>query len=81
MKTAIGLIGLGLVAGVAPTGIAGISHAAPVLAGTAGALLSLIVCCLVGAVASRRAAAAPPSLAPRRQRNPIASPESTPRSI
>jgi len=82
MRTAIGLIGLGLICGVAPTGVAGISHAGLVLAGTAAALLSLIACCLVGAVAARRAAIAPPPSASRRLRpHPIASPESASRSI
>lgn len=81
MRTAIGLIGLGLIGGVLPTGIAGISHAGLVLAGTAGALFSLIAGCLVGAVAARRAVMAPPSMAPRRPRHPIASPESASRSI
>jgi len=81
MRTAIGLIGLGLIGGVVPTGINGISHAGLVLAGTAGALLSLIACCLASAVASRRAATAPPPSAPRRHLHSIASPESAPRSI
>jgi len=81
MRTAIGLIGLCLIGGVVPTGIAGISHAGVVVGGTAGALLSLIVCCLVGAVAARRAAIAPQPLAPRRRQHSIASPESAPRSI
>jgi len=78
MRVGIGLIALGLVGGVLPTGLAGIANAGQVLMGTAGALFSLIVCCLAGAVAARRALA-PPAL--RRQRNPIASPQSAPRSI
>ncbi len=52
MRTAIGLIVLGLVGGVLPTGLAGSAHAAQVLAGTVGALLSLLVSCV--AVAARR---------------------------
>jgi tellurite resistance protein TehA-like permease len=80
MRTAIGLIGLGLVGGVVPTGLPGFAHAAQVLAGTAGALLSLVVCCLAGAVAARRAASSSVR-APRRQRSPITSRQSVPRSI
>jgi hypothetical protein len=55
MRVAIGLIALGLVGGVVPTGLPGISHAVQVLAGTACALLSLVLFCLAGAVASRSA--------------------------
>ena len=80
MRVAIGLIGLGLVGGVLPTGVAGIAHVGPVLAGTAGALISLIGCCLAGAAAARAAGIVPPR-APRRQRTPITSPRSAPRSI
>ena len=81
MRVAIGLIVLGLVGGVAPTGLAGIAHAGQVLAGTAGALLFLIICCLAGAVTARISAPtiAPP--VPRRSRSPMASPRSAPRSI
>ena len=54
MRTAIGLIGLGLIGGVVPTGLQGITYALPVLAGTAGALTALVICCLASAVAIRR---------------------------
>jgi hypothetical protein len=54
MRTAIGLIGLGLIGGVVPTGLQGITYALPVLAGTAGALSALVICCLASAVAARR---------------------------
>ena len=54
MRTAIGLIGLGLIGGVVPTGFQGITYALPVLAGTAGALTALMICCLASAVATRR---------------------------
>ena len=54
MRTAIGLIGLGLIGGVVPTGLQGITYALPVLAGTAGALTALVICCLASAVATRR---------------------------
>jgi hypothetical protein len=55
-RTAIGLIGLGLIGGVVPTGLQGITYALPVLAGTAGALTALVICCLASAVATRRQA-------------------------
>ena len=54
MRTAIGLIGLGLIGGVVPTGLQGITYALQVLAGTAGALTALVICCLASAVATRR---------------------------
>ena len=54
MRTAIGLIGLGLIGGFVPTGLQGITYALPVLAGTAGALTALVICCLASAVATRR---------------------------
>jgi hypothetical protein len=54
MRTAIGLIGLGLIGGVVPTGLQGSTYALPVLAGTAGALTALVICCLASAVATRR---------------------------
>jgi len=81
MRVAIGLIALGLVGGVAPTGLAGIAHAGQVLAGTAGALLFLIICCLAGAVTARIAAPTIAPLVPRRPRTSIASPQSASRSI
>ena len=54
MRTAIGLIGLGLIGGVVPTGLQGITYALPVLAGTAGTLTALVIFCLASAVATRR---------------------------
>jgi hypothetical protein len=54
MRTAIGLIGLGLIGGVVPTGLQGLTYALQVLAGTAGALTALVICCLASAVAIRR---------------------------
>jgi hypothetical protein len=54
MRTAIGLIGLGLVGGIVPTGLQGITYALQVLAGTAGALTALVICCLASGVATRR---------------------------
>jgi hypothetical protein len=50
MRAVVGLVVLGLVGGVVPTGLSGFAHAGQVLAGTVGALLSLAVCCVVGAV-------------------------------
>jgi hypothetical protein len=81
MRVAIGLIGLSLIGGVVPTGFAGITHAAQVLAGTAGALLSLLLCCLAGAVAARRAAPTVVRVTSRRPHASIASSHSVPRSI
>jgi hypothetical protein len=81
MRTAIGLIVLGLISGVAPTGLASIGHAALVLSGTAGALLSLLICCLVGATAARRAGPKIVPLTPRRRRLPLPTPQSAPRAI
>ena len=54
MRTAIGLIGLGLIGGVVPSGLQGITYALPVLAGTAGALTALVIGCLASAVATRQ---------------------------
>jgi hypothetical protein len=54
MRTAIGLIGLGLIGGVVPTGLQGITYALPVFAGTAGALTALVICCLATGGATRR---------------------------
>jgi len=54
MRTAIGLIGLGLIGGVVPSGLQGITYALPVLAGTAGALTALVICGLASAVSTRR---------------------------
>jgi hypothetical protein len=82
MRTVISLLGLGLVAGVVPTGLLGIAQAALVLLGTAGALLCLLVCCLAGPIAVRWAGPAlRPAAALRRQPSPIVSPQSASRSI
>jgi hypothetical protein len=81
MRVAIGLIGLSLIGGVVPTGFAGITHAAQVLAGTAGALLALLLFCLGGATAARRAAPTVVRVTPRRPHPSIASSQSVPRSI
>src|SRR5499425_3696601 len=81
MRTAIGLVGLGIVAGVVPAGLAGIAQAGQVLLGTAGALVCLLVCCLAGPIAARRAAPARrPRPAPR-QPSPIVSRHSASRTI
>jgi hypothetical protein len=81
MRAAIGLIGLGLIGGVGPTGFALIGDAALVLAGTVGALLSLFVCCLAGAAAARRARPRVVTPLLRRHRHPLAPPQSAPRTI
>ena len=80
MRTAIGLIVLGLVGGVAPTGLSGFTHAAQVLAGTAGALVSLVLCCL-GAGAAVRALSAWALSAPRVHPRPVVVTRSAPRTI
>jgi hypothetical protein len=54
MKTAIGLIGLGVAGGVVPTGLAGIAQAGAVIGGTAAALALLVTVCLAAAVLTRR---------------------------
>jgi hypothetical protein len=82
MRTVIGLLGLGMVAGVVPTGLLGAVQAGLVLLGTVGALICLLVCCLAGPIAVRWAAPARrPAAAPRRQPSPIVSPQSASRSI
>jgi hypothetical protein len=82
MRTVLGLLGLGLVAGVVPTGLVGIAQAGQVLLGTVGALLCLLVCCLVVPIAARWAAPAlRPTTARRRQPSQIVSPQSASRSI
>ena len=55
MKTAIGLIGLGVLGGTIPTGLAGIAHAGAVVGGTAAALALLVGVCLAAPVLARRA--------------------------
>ena len=81
MRAAIGLVGLSLLGGVAPTGLAGISHAAPVLVGTAGALLLLVAGCLAGASLTRRRARPAASVAPRIPLGRVASAHSASRII
>jgi hypothetical protein len=81
MRVAIGLIGLSLVGGVVPTGFAGITYALQVLAGTAGALLSLLLVCVASAAAARRAAPAVVRVTSRRPHGSIASSQSVPRII
>jgi len=78
MRVTFGLIALGVIGGLVPTGFLGVTQAAQVLAGTAGALLTLIVCCLAGAAARRAASSA--MAAPRLQRSRIATTQSASRS-
>lgn len=54
MRTAIGLIGLGVAGGVVPTGLAGIAHAGAVVGGAAAALALLVTVCLAAPVFTRR---------------------------
>jgi hypothetical protein len=56
MRTVVSLVLLGLAGGVLPTGLAEFAHVGQVLAGTVGALLSLAVCCVAGAVSDRHRA-------------------------
>ena len=80
MRAAIGLVGLSLLGGIAPTGLSGIPYAAPVLAGTAGALVMLAAGCLAASLARRRARPAA-SVAPRIPLGHVASAHSTSRII
>jgi hypothetical protein len=54
MRTAIGLISLGVAGGVVPTGLAGIAHVGAVVGGTAAALALLVTVCLAAPVLIRR---------------------------
>jgi hypothetical protein len=54
MRTAIGLIGLGVAGGVVPTGLAGIAHVGAVVGGTVAALALLVTVCLAAPVVTRR---------------------------
>jgi hypothetical protein len=82
MRIVISLLGLGLIAGVVPTGVLGTAQAGLVLLGTAGALICLLICCLAGPIAVRWAAPALRLAAtPQRQQSPIVSPQSASRSI
>jgi hypothetical protein len=62
MRTAIGLIGLGVVGGIVPTGLPGIPYALLVLAATLAAMLLLVAGCVVGATLARRS---PPPVSSR----------------
>jgi len=78
VRTAIGLIVLGLVAGVVPTGFGGIQYAAVIVACTFGALFSLLAACLIASLVRFSKPAAPaPQLAFRR----AASTSTAPRTI
>jgi hypothetical protein len=57
MRTAIGLIGLGVAGGILPTGMAGIAHVAPVIGGAAAALALLVGMCLAAPAFRRRLSA------------------------
>ena len=63
VRAAIGLIGLGVVGGVAPTGIAGMPYVALVLGSAGGSLLLLIALCIAGAHLGRPSS---PTATPRR---------------
>jgi hypothetical protein len=55
MRTAISLIGLGIVGGLLPAGPWGVEHLAPVLGGAACALGLLVAACLVAPGLAARA--------------------------
>ena len=75
VRAAIGLIGLGVVGGVVPTGLAGMPYAALVLASASGSLVLLFVGCIVGANLARPSSpAAPPRRFPLRHATPTGSP-------
>jgi hypothetical protein len=82
MRVGIGLLGLGLLGGLAPTGLPGIAYAAPVLAGVVGALVLLVSGCVaVASFRPRRVRRArrrsPVSATPRRALNRVASPSAS----
>jgi hypothetical protein len=59
MRTAIGLIGLGVAGGILPTGTAGIAHVAPVVGGAVAALTLLVGACLAAPALWRRVNSTP----------------------
>jgi hypothetical protein len=74
VRAAVGLIGLGVVGGVAPTGIAGMPYMALALGGAGGSLLLLIALCIVGAHLTRPSSpTAPPRRLPLRHAAPTGS--------
>lgn len=79
MRTAIGLIVLGVGGGVLPTGLAGIPYAALIVACTFGALLLLLAACVIGASLARVSSAAGP--APQLAFRRAASTSTAPRTI
>lgn len=54
MRTALGLLGLGVAGGIGPVGIAGIPYLTPLLLGAVGAFLILLTLGLVASALSRR---------------------------
>jgi hypothetical protein len=74
VRAAIGLIGLGVVGGVVPTGLAGMPYAALALGSAGGSLLLLIALCIVGARLARPSSpTAPPRRLPLRHAAPTGS--------
>jgi len=73
MRTALGLIGLGVAGGVLPTGAAGLAHVAPVVGGAVAALALLVGACLAAPALRRRrrAAALPKPVAPLGPLRPV----------
>lgn len=54
MRTAIGLISLGVAGGIVPAGLDGFAHAGIVVGGTAAALALLVGVCLAAPALARR---------------------------
>jgi hypothetical protein len=79
LRAAIGLVGLGVVAGVVPTGAAGLPYVALALGGASGSLVLLISLCIAGARLARPSSpTAPPRRLPLRHATPTGS---APRSM
>lgn len=79
MRTAIGLIVLGVVGGVVPTGLAGFPYAALIVACTLGALFLLFAACVIGASLAR--VSSPAASAPQRAFRRAPSTSTAPRTI
>jgi hypothetical protein len=74
VRAAIGLIVLGVVGGVVPTGLAGMPYAALALGSAGGSLLLLVTFCIVGARLARPSSrAALPRRLPLRHAAPTGS--------
>jgi len=61
VRAAIGLIALGVVGGVVPTGLAGMPYAALALGSAGGSLLLLVTLCILSARLARPSSPAAPA--------------------